>query len=94
MDSQHGSASTGMPLRLSPHSHSCPLCVTHASPPVLLMPFDKSAKDDPRSRWAKVRARWQEIAACTLFALGLALLFASVFSTDSECTEHPLGSQD
>lgn len=67
--------------------HSC-------KPPVLLMPFDKSAEDDPRSRWAKVRARWQEIAACTLFALGLALLFASVFSTDSECTEHPPGSQD
>ena len=32
MDSHHGSASTGMALRLSPHPHSCPLCVTHASP--------------------------------------------------------------
>lgn len=32
MDSHHGSASTGMALRLSPHPYSCPLCVTHASP--------------------------------------------------------------
>lgn len=49
-------------------------------------------EDEARSCWTKIRRRWQEITAATLFAVGLALLFASVFSTDSECTSSRLSA--